>query len=212
MTRILWPNIRPTSNISPTKVALVLVLLVFSFHLALVHHASSQVLPFTFSFFPQHSTPSEQLDYPQYPFQDTSSSRLCKEDKIGPVTPRANATMLMLARNSDIYQAMHSVKAIQDRFNSQYQYPWVFLNEEPFTEDFQRRMRDVILGPAPLEGRSKAEEKRVEFGLIPRDHWFQPDWVDETKASQGRWNLIFKGIIYAGMYSFERTQSILLDY
>jgi len=206
MTRILWPNTRPTCNISATKIALVLVLLVFSIHLILFHHVSSQVLPFTFSFFPRHSIPSEQLDYPQHSFQDNSGSvssgRLCKEERIGSITPQANATMLMLARNSDIYQAIYSVKAIQDRFNSRHRYPWVFLNEEPFSEDFQRRMRDVILGPAPPEGRSEAEEKRVEFGLIPQDHWFQPDWIDETKASQGRWNLIFKGIIYADSVSY----------
>jgi len=107
--------------------------------------------------------------------------------------------MLMLARNSDLFPAIASVKAIQDRFNNLpgHGYPWVFLNEEPFTEDFMRRMKDAILGPAPPEGRSEEEEARVEFGLIPRDYWFQPDWIDENRATRGRWDLTFKGIIYA---------------
>jgi alpha 1,2-mannosyltransferase len=116
--------------------------------------------------------------------------------------------MLMLTRNSDLYDAISSVKAIQDRFNSRYRYPWVFLNEVAFSDEFQQRMRDIILGPAPPEGRSREEEQLVEFGLIPHDHWFQPDWIDESKASAGRWNLVFKGIIYGGEPLFLSIKAI----
>ena len=45
--------------------------------------------------------------------------------------------MVMLARNSDLDNVVQSVRRIQDRFNSKFKYPWVFLNEEPFTEEFQ---------------------------------------------------------------------------
>lgn len=38
----------------------------------------------------------------------------------------------------------------------------------------------------------------VSFGLIPHDHWFQPDWIDEEKASAGRFKMMMQGIIYAG--------------
>jgi hypothetical protein len=51
--------------------------------------------------------------------------------------PRANATMLMLARNSDINGVLQSVREAEDRFNRVYKYPWVFLNDEEFTEDFK---------------------------------------------------------------------------
>lgn len=33
--------------------------------------------------------------------------------------------------------AVQSVRRIQDRFNSKFNYPWVFLNEEPFTDEFK---------------------------------------------------------------------------
>jgi alpha 1,2-mannosyltransferase len=46
--------------------------------------------------------------------------------------------MVMLARNSDLDNAVRSVRRIQDRFNSKFQYPWVFLNEEPFTDEFKQ--------------------------------------------------------------------------
>jgi alpha 1,2-mannosyltransferase len=52
--------------------------------------------------------------------------------------PRANATLLMLARNSDLAGAVSSVSQMEDKFNKHCNYPWIFLNEEPFTEDFKR--------------------------------------------------------------------------
>ncbi|KAJ7787774.1 hypothetical protein B0H14DRAFT_3505100 [Mycena olivaceomarginata] len=26
----------------------------------------------------------------------------------------------------------------------------------------------------------------VSFGLVPKEHWFQPEWIDEDKARAGR--------------------------
>ena len=50
---------------------------------------------------------------------------------------RANATILMLARNADVDNAVRSVRRLEDRFNKKFGYPWVFLNEEPFSEEFK---------------------------------------------------------------------------
>jgi hypothetical protein len=50
---------------------------------------------------------------------------------------KANATMVMLARNTDLDNAVQSVRRIQDRFNHKFKYPWVFLNEEPFSDEFK---------------------------------------------------------------------------
>lgn len=51
---------------------------------------------------------------------------------------RASATFLMLARNSDVDDAVRAVREMEDRFNHKYRYPWVFLNEQPFSDDFKR--------------------------------------------------------------------------
>ena len=48
----------------------------------------------------------------------------------------ANATLLMLARNSDLKGVLQSVREVEDRFNSKFNYPWTFLNNEPFTPEF----------------------------------------------------------------------------
>lgn len=50
-----------------------------------------------------------------------------------------------------------------------------------------RRVSNVASGP-------------VSFGVIPRDHWFQPDWVDEAKAKAGRNKMVAENIIYGGMF------------
>ena len=56
------------------------------------------------------------------------------------VKPKANATILMLARNSDVESAVRSAMRMEDKFNSKFGYPWVFLNEEPFSDEFKRHV------------------------------------------------------------------------
>jgi Glycolipid 2-alpha-mannosyltransferase len=41
----------------------------------------------------------------------------------------------------------------------------------------------------------------VEFGLIPPDHWHQPDWIDEEKATASREDMIKNNVIYGGTYN-----------
>lgn len=51
---------------------------------------------------------------------------------------KANATFVVLARNNDLAGVISSMKQMEDRFNKEFMYPWVFLNEEPFSDDFRR--------------------------------------------------------------------------
>lgn len=50
----------------------------------------------------------------------------------------ANAVMLMLARNSELDGAVSSVRQLEEKFNRRFHYPWVFLNDEPFTDEFKQ--------------------------------------------------------------------------
>jgi len=54
-----------------------------------------------------------------------------------PFHDRENATFVFLCRNNDINGVVSSMQQLEDRFNRRYHYPWVFLNEEPFTEEFK---------------------------------------------------------------------------
>ena len=50
---------------------------------------------------------------------------------------KANAVMLMLVRNNEMEGAVSSVRDLEEKFNWRYHYPWVFLNDAPFTEEFK---------------------------------------------------------------------------
>ncbi|KIJ05180.1 glycosyltransferase family 15 protein, partial [Paxillus involutus ATCC 200175] len=73
--------------------------------------------------------------------------------------------------------------------NRKFGYPYVLLNDEPFDEEFKRRVS--VLSPAPME-----------FGLIPHDHWNAPSWIDEQKATEARKKMGEDGIIYGDNLSY----------
>jgi alpha 1,2-mannosyltransferase len=56
---------------------------------------------------------------------------------------RANATFVILARNSDVDGTIRSIREIEDRFNTKFGYPYVLLNEEPFTDTFMKSVSDL---------------------------------------------------------------------
>ena len=47
----------------------------------------------------------------------------------------------------------------------------------------------------------------VSFGQIPREDWFQPDWIDEERAKAGRDSLVRQKIIYGGGFFLLRATS-----
>lgn len=41
-------------------------------------------------------------------------------------------------------------------------------------------------------------DAEVSFGVIQPEHWYQPEWVDEERATEGRNKLVAQNIIYGG--------------
>jgi alpha 1,2-mannosyltransferase len=117
-----------------------------------------------------------------------SSGRLPNNTGLS-IQPKANATFVILCRNSDLSSIVNSVREMEDRFNRNLGYPYVFLNEEPFTDEFKKRLS--VLTAAPME-----------FGVIPHDHWYQPDSIDEEKAKASREKMVKDNIIYGGSVSY----------
>ncbi|KAG7452465.1 glycosyltransferase family 15 protein [Guyanagaster necrorhizus] len=98
---------------------------------------------------------------------------------------KASAAIVMLARNSDLNGIIVSMKQMEDRFNKKFRYPYVFLNEQPFSEQFKRRVSELT-------------DVDVKFGFIPHDHWYQPETIDEAKASEARADMVKNKVIYGG--------------
>ncbi|OLL23245.1 Alpha-1,2 mannosyltransferase KTR1 [Neolecta irregularis DAH-3] len=100
---------------------------------------------------------------------------------------RSNAAIVSLCRNSELYEMAGSIRQIEDRVNKNFNYPWVFLNDEPFSEEFISMTSALVSGP-------------TEYAIIPHAHWSYPEWVDLQKAKEGRDALEAKRIIYELTY------------
>ena len=54
-------------------------------------------------------------------------------------------------------------------------------------------------------------DAEVHFGLIPHHHWYQPDWIDEDRATAARNEMIKNDDIYGGTYVFRVAAHSLRD-
>jgi mannosyltransferase len=127
------------------------------------------------------STPKTNLDPPFY----TTCQNPVRNN-----TGRVNATMVMMARNSDVEGAVASVLNIQQQFNRNFGYPWVFLNNEPWSKEFIAKATKAV-----SQDGSGATAK---FETIPANMWGYPSWVDKSKSQHNMKVLESKGIKYAG--------------
>ncbi|KIL69762.1 glycosyltransferase family 15 protein [Amanita muscaria Koide BX008] len=74
---------------------------------------------------------------------------------------------------------------MEDRFNHKFQYPYVFLNDQPFEDNFKKRVTELT-------------DAHVQFGLIPSNHWNQPSSINETRATESREKMVASNVIYGG--------------
>lgn len=105
---------------------------------------------------------------------------------------KMNATFVMLTRNEELRDVLYTMDSIESHFNQWFQYPYVFLNDVPFTEEFQNKIKQ----------KTKA---KVEFGLINELDWDFPPHVKESPLfkeamdDQGD-----RGIMYGPMESYHK--------
>ncbi|KAJ2296141.1 alpha-1,2-mannosyltransferase ktr1, partial [Coemansia sp. RSA 2705] len=106
-----------------------------------------------------------------------------------PPTERASAAFVILTRNKDLKELRETLAQLEDRFNRRYQYPYVFLNNEPFSDDFKEKIQEVVSG-------------ECQFGLIPEEHWSYPDFINQTRAAEVRKDMKERKVIYGGHESY----------
>lgn len=112
------------------------LLLIFFFALASLYYISRSyqripIPPTADSFTPggkQPAKPASQFPLPGdgQPVQPGEQLQLGK----------TKAAFVTLIRNHEIWDIARSIRQIEDRFNRNYHYPWVFLNDVPFTDEF----------------------------------------------------------------------------
>lgn len=121
---------------------------------------------------------------------------------------KENATLVMLVRNSELEGALSSMRSLEDRFNRNYKYPWVFLNDVPFDEEFIMKTSLMASGETYYE-------------LIPEEDWQPPSFINETKLQENL-EKSKNSVIYGGVKSYRNMchfnsgyfyrQKRLLDY
>lgn len=103
--------------------------------------------------------------------------------------PRANAAFVVLARNKEIDGVIQSIKSVERHFNRWYHYPYVFLNDAEFDDNFKETVRNYTSGA-------------VEFGKVEPGTWGFPDWIDEKVAKEGIAKQGDAAVMYGGMESY----------
>ncbi|KAI9674826.1 MAG: hypothetical protein M1817_001730 [Caeruleum heppii] len=81
---------------------------------------------------------------------------------------RPRAALISLVRNSELEGLVQSMRQLEHHWNRKYQYPWVFFNDEPFSEEFKRATQALTSAPCYYE-------------VVPDAHWSLPDWIDEGR-------------------------------
>ncbi|GAA5798862.1 hypothetical protein HPULCUR_004268 [Helicostylum pulchrum] len=162
-------------KVSRRPVMIIVFIMVFSF----LYYISSN---------PQVNKSMQSTTY--YTGYDERACLPQKHLEKNPPTKRAKAAMVILVRNKEQDAIAETLVNFQDKFNRNFDYPYVFLNEEPFTEEFKSAMRVA------------APKATMKFGLVPVSQWSYPSWVDQKKAKVSQKSMDDSGVLYAGLESY----------
>ena len=113
----------------------------------------------------QH-TQSFSVPRPTEPLDPPFQTQCLEPHSSGVNVARENAVIVMLARNSDIDGAASAIGSLEQHFNRWFHYDIVFLNDEPWDDEFVTRLREITSGES-------------KFVTIPRRDWGYPDWIDQ---------------------------------
>lgn len=102
---------------------------------------------------------------------------------------RANATIVVLARNKELDGVLDSMKSFERHFNRWFNYPYVFLNDADFNSTFKETVQNY----------TKSE---VKFGKVGPDMWGFPDWIDPKVAKEGIAKQGDAAVMYGGLESY----------
>ncbi|KAG0744809.1 hypothetical protein G6F57_010406 [Rhizopus arrhizus] len=138
-----------------------------------------------------HPKVSKQLQPVAY-FTDYDEAACLPQKQLvkNPPAKKAKAAMVILVRNKEQNDIAETLVNFEDRFNKNFKYPYVFLNEEPFTDEFKDAMKKA------------APNADLRFGLVPERHWSYPSWVNKTLAAEKRAEMGRNQVYYGELESY----------
>ncbi|KAL6453618.1 KTR4 Probable mannosyltransferase KTR4 [Candida maltosa Xu316] len=97
---------------------------------------------------------------------------------------------MALVRNEEVAKIGQSIRRFQKQFNSKFNYPYTFLNDQPFTDRFKKKILRYT------------DDAPVEFVHIKSELWDKPSFIDEEKEKK-EMEIMFKhDIAYAKKQSY----------
>lgn len=97
--------------------------------------------------------------------------------------------IVVLARNKELPGVLQSLRHMERHFNRWFHYPYVFLNDGEFNDDFKNTVLNYTTS-------------KVEFGQIDPQHWGFPDWADMDEVEEAIAKQGDQAIMYGGMASY----------
>jgi alpha 1,2-mannosyltransferase len=102
---------------------------------------------------------------------------------------KIKAAIVILCRNNDLDEIRRSLREFEDRFNRRYHYPYVFFNDEPFSDTFKEKVVKHISAPASFE-------------LLSHEEWSIPPFLNQSRIQENCQRMKEEGIIYGGSISY----------
>lgn len=112
-------------------------------------------------------------------------------DADNPNSDRINATLLSLVRNKELGDLVQSMQELERTWNHKFNYPWTFINDVPFSEEFKTVTRQ----------QTKAE---IRYEVIPKDHWEIPSWISKDLMHESANILAEQDVQYAHLQSYHQ--------
>lgn len=110
---------------------------------------------------------------------------------LGMVLCRENAVILILCRNSDKDGITKTIRNFEEMFNRRFHYPYVFLNDVDFTDEFKTSILGAVSSP-------------VEFGRLEPEEWEVPGWIDMKRVEERMKDMESRKVIYGGSLSYRK--------
>ncbi|RUS15072.1 glycolipid 2-alpha-mannosyltransferase-domain-containing protein [Endogone sp. FLAS-F59071] len=104
-------------------------------------------------------------------------------------TDPVSAVFVILVRNSELGGIISSISQLEERFNWRFNYPYVFLNDDEFTDEFKQRTTALT--------RAQTFYGKVDVGM-----WGWPQWINQTLAREKMDELARNGVVYGGSESY----------
>lgn len=83
------------------------------------------------------------------------------------------------------------MRDLERTWNSKFNYPWTFINDEPFDKRFKEETRKV----------TKAE---IRYEVVPKEHWAVPSWINEDLFQESVNVLKDQDVQYADKISYHQ--------